>query len=82
MPASDYISWMTPVFENLKFHRLRKNRTQSQLAKALGLDPSIYSRIEKGERKLSADEAKAAAKYLRISASTLFRDRASRVQAA
>ena len=69
---------MTPIFENLKFYRLKKNRTQSDLARALGIGASIYSRIEKGERKLTAEEAKVAARYLRISPSTLFRDRVQR----
>lgn len=44
------------VYENFKRVREDKGFTQEQFAEALKVDISAISRIEKGERKIAADE--------------------------
>ena len=67
----------TPIHETLKAYRLERRRTQAEVASAIGIDPTCYMRIEKGKRNLLAEEARRAAKFLKVSPTALFRDRSS-----
>lgn len=44
------------IRENLKKIRLAKGMTQKQFAQVLHLDPSVVSKMEKGEREIYADD--------------------------
>lgn len=44
------------IKENIRKIRLAKGMTQEQFAEVLHLDPSVISKIEKGERKILADD--------------------------
>jgi transcriptional regulator with XRE-family HTH domain len=62
------------IIANLKSIRLRKDKTQAELAKVLDIDPAQYSRLEKGERGLQAAEAALAARFLRVPIGALYRE--------
>ena len=61
------------IIANLKSIRERKDRTQKELADVLEIDPAQYSRLEKGERGLRAEEALLAARFLRVPIAALYR---------
>lgn len=44
------------IKDNIKKIRLEKGMTQDQFAEVLHLDPSVISKIEKGERVVKADD--------------------------
>lgn len=71
----------TPVYENVKTERIKRGKTQAQVAAALKLDEGSYCRLEKGKRNLLAEEARTVAKFLRIHVSRLFRDNPPQAQA-
>lgn len=53
------------IYEKFKKIREEKNFTQEQFADVLGIDTSAISRIEKGERKINADELITLAHYIK-----------------
>jgi len=64
---------MNPIHKNLAELRVLSGKTKSEMARALGVDRSTYFRIEAGTRKLLAEEARVAARYMKVSPSRLFR---------
>jgi len=54
------------LHEKIKFFRLSKNLTQTYLAEQLGIDTGNYSRLERGETKLTLDRLSKIAEILEI----------------
>lgn len=61
----DYICSMN-IAENLKSYREQKGLLQKEVANAVGVHPSNYSKMEKGERDVSIEIADKLAKYFGI----------------
>lgn len=57
---------MKCVIENIKKIRQEKKITQDTLAKALGVDSSVISNIEKGKRELKVSELEKIASCLNV----------------
>lgn len=55
------------ISENLKAYREQKGLLQKEVANAVGVHPSNYSKMEKGERDVSIQVADRLAKYYGIS---------------
>lgn len=64
-PITTYPALVGSVLAQL---RLRAKLTQGDLAKAIGIAPSTWSRIENGENSLSVEQLKLAADALKTSA--------------
>lgn len=54
------------IAENLKAYREQKGVLQKEVANAVGVHPSNYSKMEKGERDVSIEVADKLAKYFGI----------------
>lgn len=54
--------------ERIKFIRESKNITQTEIAQALGIKQTVYSRYERGQNELKAEKLTAICKYLNVSA--------------
>lgn len=52
---------------NLYYIRVAKGLTQKDFAEELGMNPSLYSRYERGETNMSLEVAKGIAQYCNIS---------------
>lgn len=52
--------------DNLKTYREQKGLLQKEVANAVGVHPSNYSKMEKGERELSIEVADKLAKYFGV----------------
>lgn len=61
----DYICDMN-IADNLKIYREQKGLLQKEVANAVGVHPSNYSKMEKGERDVSIEVADKIAKYFGI----------------
>lgn len=59
-----YINNMEKVYENIKRFRIKANLKQRYVANEIGIDPSGYSRIEKGELDISLSRLAAIARVL------------------
>ncbi len=55
------------IAENLKAYREQKGLLQKEVANAVGVHPSNYSKMEKGERDVSIEVADKLAKYFGVS---------------
>lgn len=55
---------MENVYENIKRFRIKANLKQRYVANEIGIDPSGYSRIEKGELDISLSRLAAIARVL------------------
>jgi transcriptional regulator with XRE-family HTH domain len=62
------------IHDKIKFFRLSKNLTQAYLADQLGIDTGNYSRLERGETKISIDRITKIAEILEIELSLLLSD--------
>ncbi|AZS77611.1 helix-turn-helix domain-containing protein [Achromobacter spanius] len=67
-PVTTYAAIVGAVLAQV---RIAAGLTQGDLAKAIGIGPSTWSRIEKGESSLSVDQLKLASDALNISASRI-----------
>jgi transcriptional regulator with XRE-family HTH domain len=62
------------IHDKIKFFRLSKNLTQAYLADQLSIDTGNYSRLERGETKISIDRITKIAEILEIELSLLLSD--------
>lgn len=62
------------IHDKIKFFRLSKNLTQVYVADLLGIDTGNYSRLERGETKISVDRITKIAKILEVELSLLLSD--------
>jgi transcriptional regulator with XRE-family HTH domain len=62
------------IHDKIKFFRLSKNLTQAYLADQLSIDTGNYSRLERGETKISIDRITKIAEILEIELSLLLGD--------
>lgn len=65
--------------ERISILRESRNVLQKDLAKAIGVDPVVLNRIEKGKRSARDDEIKAIADYFDVSADYLLGRNISKV---
>lgn len=63
------------LHEKIKFFRLSKNLTQTYLADQLGIDTGNYSRLERGETKISIERLSKIAEVLEVDLSLFLSDR-------
>jgi len=61
----------------LKQWRQQAEKTQAEAAEALGIDRTIYTRIEAGTRALKADELGVLARFFKVQADEVYRAIAS-----
>ena len=54
--------------ERIKFIRESKNITQTEMAEALGIKQTVYSRYERGQNELKVEKLTQICKYLNVSA--------------
>ncbi len=59
------------LHDKIKFFRLSKNLTQSYVADCLEIDTGNYSRLERGETKISIERLKKIAEILDVELNTL-----------
>lgn len=59
------------IAQRIKEIRLERNKTQEEVAEALGIVKQAYYRYEKGIRSLKAEQIKVICEYLNISADYL-----------
>lgn len=58
----------------IKHHREQSSIGQEELARALGITQSAYSRLESGQSSLSVSQLRAIARKIRVPASTLLHE--------
>jgi len=64
----------------IKKLRRDKERSQAQLAEAIGMQQNVMSRIELGIRQVSLSELRAICQYLRVGLSEFVQEYEARVQ--
>ena len=62
------------LHDKIKFFRLSKNLTQTYLADQLGIDTGNYSRLERGETKISIERLTKIAEVLEVDMNMLLND--------
>lgn len=62
------------LHDKIKFLRLSKNLTQTYLADQLGIDTGNYSRLERGETKISIERLAKIAELLEVEMNMLLND--------
>lgn len=63
------------IHDKIKLMRLSKNLTQVYLAEELNIDAANYSRLERGETKISTERLQEIAKILEIDSSILLENK-------